>query len=175
MASRALARWLLILSLAAVGCAVTTGGDAQVSEAVTAAVTAGKAADTFLSRGEYGAIVVVLALVIVIGAGIAGAVIKFLYNENKALSARLEEITERAVTALGSVASANDRDREVLQGLRTSLDTRAQALGDLSNLVSVNGTKLEHGLAGISQVMGTLVERFRELREDILRNRGGAS
>ncbi|WP_342106258.1 hypothetical protein [Methylobacterium sp. SI9] len=171
---RGLPRRAATFALAILAGAISTVGHAQVSEAITTAVTAGKAADTFLSRGEYGAIVVVLAVVIVVGASIAGAVIKFLYNENKALGARLEEIAERAVTGLNTVASANDRDREVLQGLRASLDTRAQALGELSNLVSVNGTKLEHGLAGVSQVMGSLVERFRELREDLLRNRGSS-
>lgn len=175
MPSRALARWLLVAVLVAAGCLAASGAWAQVREAIDAAATAGKAADTFLSRGEYGAIVVVLALVIVVGAGIAGAVIKFLYNENKALGARLEEITERAVTALGSVSSANDRDRELLQGMRSSLDTRAQALGDLSNLVGLNGTKVEHGLSQVSQLMLTLAERFKELRDDILRNRGGGS
>ncbi|KOX49898.1 hypothetical protein ADL19_19770 [Streptomyces purpurogeneiscleroticus] len=151
MASRALARWLLILALAAAGALPATEAVPQAAEASQAA---SKAADVFLGQGPLGAIIVAEALVIIVLA----LVIRYLYK-------RIENISERALVALAEASASDERVGELLQGLKQTLDSRAHALGELSNLVALNGTEIRHGFANTSQALEGILQMLRDPRQ----------
>ena len=151
MASRAFARWLLILALAAAGAAFANEAWSQAAEATQAAAKAG---DIFLGQGPLGAIIVVLALVIVV----LSLVIRYLYK-------RIENISERALVALAEAAAGDERVSELLQGLKQTLDSRAHTLGELSNLVALNGTEIRHGFANTSQALEGILQMLRDPRQ----------
>ena len=117
----------------------------------TAAVTtAQKAADSFLGQGPLGAIIVVEALVIIVLA----LVIRYLYK-------RIEVISERALTALAEASAGDERVRELLAGLKQTLESRTQTLGELSNLVALSGTEIRHGFANTSQALEGILTMLR--------------
>lgn len=151
MPSRALARGLLVVALAAVGCLLAFEAWAQAAEASQAA---SKAADVFLGQGPLGAIIVAEGLVIIVLA----LVIRYLYK-------RIENISERALVALAEASAGDERVRELLAGLKQTLESRTQTLGELSNLVALSGTEMRHGFANTSQALEGILAMLRDPRQ----------
>ncbi|MET3481510.1 hypothetical protein [Methylobacterium sp. 1973] len=85
-------------------------------------------------------------------------VIRYLYK-------RIENISERALVALAEASAGDERVRELLQGLKQTLESRTQTLGELSNLVALNGTEIRHGFANTSQALEGILQMLRDPRQ----------
>lgn len=122
-------------------------------------------ADAYLKQGVLGATIVLLLIFLVI----AGLVIRHLYNDLKAVNAITLADREKLILALGTVAAGDERDRELLQEMKTTLAGRTQALGDLSQQMALTAQETRHGFANIGQMVTGLLELIRGIRS------GGAS
>lgn len=123
----------------------------------------------YLNQGVLGATCVLLLILL----GIFGVVIWILHRENKALNGQLLSFTERLIEALNKVASGDERDRELLAAMKATLETRTQALGDLSNQVALSAQETRHGFAQISQALASTVELVRSVRDLVASLCGG--
>ena len=128
--SRASARWLLVLALVVIGCCVASGVRSQAAET---AVVAGKVADTFLSRGEYGAVVVALGLVILALSG----VVAFLFRKLDKQSSAITLMVGEAAKALQANTAATVAGTLAMDSLRANQDMAARAFEGLSRQVEV--------------------------------------
>ncbi|TXN78279.1 FeoB-associated Cys-rich membrane protein [Methylobacterium sp. WL8] len=117
-------------------------------------------ADAYLKQGVLGATIVLLLIFLVI----AGLVIRHLYNDLKAVNAITLADREKLILALGTVAAGDERDRELLQEMKTTLAGRTQALGDLSQQMALTAQETRHGFANIGQMVTGLLDLIRGIR-----------
>lgn len=128
--SRTCARALLVLALVAIGCCPASGDWAQAAETAAAA---SKVVETFLSRVEYGAVVVAIGPVIVALSGVVAFLFRKLDKQSSAITLMVGEAAE----ALQANTAATVAGTLAMDSLRANQDMAARAFEGLSRQVEV--------------------------------------
>jgi len=143
---------------------LVTDAHAQTAEATQAAA---KAAEVYLNQGVLGATCVFLIVLLVA----ALFVIRSLYNEGLASSARERGIIEKLITAVEGARDESAAVREAMRGIREILETRGQAIGDLSHQIDRTTTETRHTLGNMASILDSV---SRWLHQGRGQNGGGA-
>lgn len=130
------------------------------AQAAEATKVASDAASILLQYQVLGAFCVFLILLL-IGAGF---VIRHLYKDIKALNAVTVQDRERLITALERNKESLEGVETALNGVKSTLETRAQAIVDLSHQFEIIAKDLRHGLGNLSQAVDGIFKWMREGR-----------
>lgn len=130
---------------------------AQTAEATKLGVDAG---NVLLQYQVLGAFCLFL-IALLIGAAL---VIRHLYRDIKALNAVTVSDRERLITALERNKDSLQGVETALIGVKTTLDTRAQGIVDLSHQFEIIAKDLRHGLNNLSQSVEGIFKWVREGR-----------
>lgn len=137
-----------------------TEAHAQAAEATQAA---SKAAEVYLNQGVLGATCVFL-IVLLLGACL---VIRRLYNDGVESNAREREIIGKLITAVESARDESAAAKEAMRGVREILETRAQAIGDLSHQIDRTATETRHTLGNIASILDAVSRWLHQGRGQI--------
>ncbi len=130
---------------------------AQSAEATKAA---SEAADILLQYKVLGAFCIFLILMLLA----AGFVIRHLYADVKAQNAVTVADRERLIVALEGTKDILEGVERALNGVKGTLDTRAQTLTELSHQFEIIAKDLRHGLNNLSQSVDGIFKWVREGR-----------
>ena len=155
--SRVCARWLFVFALVAIGCGLAGAAWAQAAEAAAAA---SKVAENFLSRGDYGAIVVALGLVIVA----LSAVIAFLFRKLDKQSSAITLMVGEVAKALQANTAATIAGTLATDSLRANQDMAARAFEGLSRQVEVSQMEARGRGESILKNQETVLRRLEDRR-----------
>lgn len=122
--------------------------------------TAGKAFDSLFDRGVLGTVCVLLILLVVV----LGLVIRALYRDLRVCNDRSLQDRARLVEAVEAAKDGAERSESAFRSLQALMETRGQALGDLSYQVGIVAEKVQHGFGNVAQSLESfvrLIERDR--------------
>ena len=91
-----------------------------------------------------------------------------LYRALQECQAAQIKLVERLVTALEAAKDASSRLEDAQRSLGATLETRGQAIGDLSQQLKILAEKMTHGFGNLGQSLESfvrLVERERDRNE----------
>lgn len=121
-----------------------------------------KSFDQLFDKGLLGVFVVLL----MIGLGFAGMVIRFLYNEGRARDTQLVGILERVIALSEGSRAAAASGAAAAEQMRITLDALRRAIEELEHAVEKNSSETRHavnnngqGIAGIIDTLRRFVER----------------
>ena len=84
-------------------------------------------------------------------------VIVVLYNSLQESQAAQIRLVERLVTALEAAKDASSRLEDAQRSLGATLETRGQAVGDLSQQLKILAEKMTHGFVNLGQSLDSCV------------------
>lgn len=120
-----------------------------------------QAAGILLNQGVLGALCVLLILAL----GVAGVVIKGLYGDVKACNAVSLEDRRELIKAVEAAKDGAERSEDAFKSLQQTLETRGQAVAELSRQFEINAEKMTHGFGNLGQTLESfvrLIERERD-------------
>ncbi len=141
--------------LALGGALLIAGVVPAAAEVPNAQAIVEQTAHFYLNQGALGAMIVVLAILLVV----AGYMIRSLYNANQALNAAALTERNQIIAAQAATATAADKMAHAMDSLRAALDASKDASEDLTKQVELTAQETRHSLANLLSAVNGLVNR----------------
>ena len=142
-----------------------------LAQVPNAQATVDATASFYLNQGVLGATCVLLLLLL----AVAGVVIRHLYNDLKAVNAKTGDDRERLIKAIEGQTDTSDGLEKAMEAIKAVLESRGQAVSDLSHQMERTAQDARHSFANLGQAAAGIVTMLAEIRTIISGRSGGGA